>query len=486
MKAILPLAGVFLASIVFGPQGIDKAASRPLSRPASRPAQDSAKAKVPDADVKKLAEKLAAVKAAGDGPKADQAKKDFGKEFERVDKAVKPAFLISMPEVWNEVASLLRETPKAPSGLGRVEEKTLSGLMHAGKPVEFKYGLILPNGFDPKKKYPLIVALHDKAAKDEKINGPKYLNDVWMDKTLPKEERDKFIIVGPTMGPAAAGKEFRVEWGDILHIKSVYLPLLEMLSKYPVDSERIYLDGTGEGGEFALQLGLLKPHAWAAVAARSALPRAFQILPNGKSLPMTVHLRTGTAVQSGQPKGNFEQQVKVLELPAELKEHPALEKPYRGVFSCDPIVEATAPIVAFFLQKTRVLYPKKLSFTTDTSTFKEAYWARLITHESGDQRFAKITGSVDAAENLIDLTTEGIEEFKIYLSDRLVDLSKPVKVNVNGKPHTERLFTRDLDVFLNYFLANPNDPALQPCAFLEVKVPASTESKPASTPSAPK
>jgi fermentation-respiration switch protein FrsA (DUF1100 family) len=440
--------------------------------------------KLSDADMKKLAEKLAAVKNADSG-KSEGARKEFAKEFDRVDKVVKPALLISMWETWNEIFYMIRTLPKAPSGLGRVEEKSVSAT-HAGKPVEFKYGLILPNGFDVKKKYPLIVALHDKgASKDDKITGVKYLQDVWMDtKTLPKEERDKFIIIAPTMGPGAAGKEYRVEWGDILHIKSVYLPMLEMLEKYPVDNERIYLDGAGEGGEFALQLGLFKPHAWAAVAARSALPRTLQLLQNGGSLPISVHLRTGTPVQTGQPRQNFDHQVQTLGLPAELKEYPASDKPYRGGFANDPLNEATAAIVAFFGQKTRVLYPKKLTFTTDTSIFKEAYWIRLIKHESGDQHFAKISGSVDPGENLIDLTTEGIEEFKIYLSDRLLDLSRPVKVNVNGRPHTERQFTRDLDVFLNYYVANPIDPALQPCAFLELKV-AATESRPESKPEPP-
>src|SRR5204863_8386003 len=114
-----------------------------------------------------------------------------------------------------------------------------------GQPVEFHYGLILPNGFDPKKHYPLIVALHDKGHKDEKVSGPKYLDDVWM--KLPKEERDKFIFIAPTMGPGSAGKEHRVEWGDKLHFDTVYRCLAAALNTLPIDLDRIYLDGSGEG-----------------------------------------------------------------------------------------------------------------------------------------------------------------------------------------------------------------------------------------------
>src|SRR5207247_2320024 len=134
---------------------------------------------------------------------------------------------------------------------------------------------------------------------------------------------------------------------------------------------------------------------------------------------------------------------KALGIPLEVKEYPAAEKPARTPFFSDVISEATTDIVQFYGQKTRSLAPKKLTFLTDTSTFEECYWARLIKHETGDH-FAKITGMVNEADNSIDIKTEGVETFKIYLSDRLLNLDRPVKVSVNGQPHTERLFTRSL------------------------------------------
>src|SRR5262249_13716752 len=159
--------------------------------------------------------------------------------------------ILAMPDVWTEVyyAKREKELPKSPSGLGRVEEKKLTALI-SGKNAEFKYGLILPNLFDVKKRYPLIIALHDKPAKDREANGALYLNEVWM--KAPKEVRDQFIIMAPSIGASALGKDFRVEWGKDLQIKCVALPLQEMLAKYPIDFDRVYLEGTGEGGEFAI------------------------------------------------------------------------------------------------------------------------------------------------------------------------------------------------------------------------------------------
>ena len=112
-----------------------------------------------------------------------------------------------------------------------------------------------------------------------------------------------------------------------------------------------------------------------------------------------------------------------------------------------------------------------------------------MTYDSGDkpaEKFSKISASVDEAENTIDVKTEGVEIFKLYLNDRMVNLDRPVKINVNGKPHTERQFTRSLDTFLQYYSKNQVDPGLQPTAIIELKVPvAAPESKPESAP-APK
>ena len=40
------------------------------------------------------------------------------------------------------------------------------------------------------------------------FGGTRYLQEVWLDtKTLPKEERDQYIIMAPTMGAERPGKD---------------------------------------------------------------------------------------------------------------------------------------------------------------------------------------------------------------------------------------------------------------------------------------
>src|SRR6187401_1574798 len=103
MKAILGVACVFLVSLTGAGQG-------------------SAQPKVSDADVKKLADAFGAMMDLN-AKKPEQAQADFVREFERIDKLVKPLSLLSLNEVWTEVFYAQRTPVKAPSGLGRVEEK---------------------------------------------------------------------------------------------------------------------------------------------------------------------------------------------------------------------------------------------------------------------------------------------------------------------------------------------------------------------------
>ena len=109
MKSLLGVVCIFLVSL-------------------SGAAQGSAQPKVSDADMKELADAFGAMMDAN-AKKPEQAQADFVKEFERIDKLIKPVSILAMPEVWTEVfyAKRAASIEKAPSGLGRVEEKTITG-----------------------------------------------------------------------------------------------------------------------------------------------------------------------------------------------------------------------------------------------------------------------------------------------------------------------------------------------------------------------
>lgn len=438
--------------------------------------------KAPDADIKKLADTLGAYldpKIEDDFKKKDAAKKAFAAEFERIEKTLKPATLLAMPDTWTDAYDRKRVYGPVPSGLGRVSERKIPEAQTSGVTAVFGYALLLPNGYDVKKRYPLIVALHDKgAARDREVNGAKYLEEVWM--KLPKEERDQFIIIAPNLGTGALGKDFRVEWGTILQLKAIFLPLREMLSTYPIDFDRVYLEGTGEGGEVAWHFALTNPHYFAAVAVRECVPKFPQVLRNGGSLPIAAHFRTGSPAQTSPVRGVVDQQKTALGLPFEIKDHAPADKPVKSSFHSDILPEATSEIAAFLAGKKRNLAPKKLSFAIDTA--RQCYWIRLGTFINDANYGTTLKADVDPGTNTIAIETQGVENLRVLLNDRVLNLDQPVKITVNGKAHTERQVTRSIDVLLKHFGDNTIDPGFQPTAIVEIKIPAADAPESAPTP----
>lgn len=441
----------------------------------------------PDADVKKLAELVGDMYAKPAKPdpkiekKREQAKVDFAKEIDRISKGLGGAHILKCDTSWAAVFAEARELAKAPSGLGRATEFAVKRQLKDGV-IEFKSGLLLPNGYDPKKRYPLIVALHDEGADGREMTGLRYIEEVWM--KLPKEKRDAFIILAPTHGPKAGGKEFRIEKGDQNSLLNVLLPWSDVVTKYSIDLEHMYLDGCGAGGEMAALLSAFRPYNWAAVALRESLPRNVQLCPNWSSLPVAVHHREGGPVERRKDNVDAMKVHKDAGVPIEFVPYPALDaaraKQARGSQENDPIAESTVAIADWFTSKTRAAAPESVTYFTNRRGQRRAYWVELIDYEI-EPTMSSVKAKVDRANNAVDITCENVNEMKITLSDRMLDLDKPVKVTVNGKPIVDKTVERSLEYFLKYYEGNSFDPGVVPSAEIMIKVPAAEEPKSGST-----
>ncbi len=59
-----------------------------------------------------------------------------------------------------------------------------------------------------------------------------------------------------------------------------------------------------------------------------------------------------------------------------------------------------------------------------------------------------MSASLKISNNRIDVTTENIESFRLYLNDQMVDLSRTVTVVVNKKPKFEGMVKTSMDEML--------------------------------------
>jgi predicted peptidase len=131
-------------------------------------------------------------------------------------------------------------------------------------PSSLNYLLFLPRETraQVRGKYPLIVSLHGIGESGSYL--PKLKND-GLPKYLDGDNSFPFIVVSPQ---CPSTTEWYYDRTDTL----VYKMLDEVIVRYPVDTNRIYLTGYSMGGIGTLDLAIRYPYRFAAI-----LPIAFRI-----------------------------------------------------------------------------------------------------------------------------------------------------------------------------------------------------------------
>jgi hypothetical protein len=96
-----------------------------------------------------------------------------------------------------------------------------------------------------------------------------------------------------------------------------------------------------------------------------------------------------------------------------------------------------------------------------------------------------MTVAVDRETNTVRLDADGITDVALFLNDDVVDLSKPVKLVLNGKSEPPKTFTRNLDTMFENEAVAIRDTGyfgwLYPVLLMRLKIPVPEEQKPEST-----
>ena len=171
---------------------------------------------------------------------------------------------------------------------GRILKRTYQ-FEAAGK--EMEYALYVPKSFSPKKKSPLIVALHGLNSYPRQILGyPGFVR---------RAEKHGYILVAPmgynrrgwygSLGKGGGRRRSDPENLGELSEKDV-LNVLELTRKhFPIDSNRIFLFGHSMGGGGAMHLAIKYPQIWAAMApVAPAASRRLRGLEKAKHIPAIV------------------------------------------------------------------------------------------------------------------------------------------------------------------------------------------------------
>jgi len=130
--------------------------------------------------------------------------------------------------------------------------KQVSAELKVQLPVELSYLLYLPEDYEQKEKWPLLLFLHGAGERGEnldlvKVHGPP--------KLISQGKQFPFIVVSPQCPKG--------RWWESLEL---VLLLDEIVDKYNVDEDRIYVTGLSMGGFGTWRLAFVQPDRFAAIA----------------------------------------------------------------------------------------------------------------------------------------------------------------------------------------------------------------------------
>src|SRR5580704_16738778 len=141
------------------------------------------------------------------------------------------------------------EGPRAEGGAGKQVAAKLDALVH----VKLNYLLYLPADYDKQDKWPLILFLHGAGERGDSLDAVKRHGPP---KLIEHGKQFPFIVVSPQCPNGHW-------WNNELVALSALLD--EIVAKYKVDPDRVYLTGLSMGGFGTWALAAYSPERFAAI-----------------------------------------------------------------------------------------------------------------------------------------------------------------------------------------------------------------------------
>ena len=322
-----------------------------------------------------------------------------------------------------------------------------------------RYRLFVPRQYDPRKAWPILLGLHP-AGSDARTwlqvwhaEAPRGAKLTAESKRLYRQaEAHGWLVVAPQQ-PANT----RWEQNDEA-ITAALRCLDHVRERWNVDPDRVVVDGFSSGGGGAWRMGLRFADRLA-----GAVPRAGGVDPsyleNLTRLPLyVIHGREDADV----PFSWSEQAVAGLK---KLRpDHPLVFRALTGGHHFFP--DEHAAILDWADPLRRDSHPERITWWGPGSgqPGSRAWWLDLLETQS----LGRVEAKVHSAENRIEVTSEQVTSLRLRLSERLLDLGRPVVVDWNGERVHEEVVHRDLETLLRH-VRDTADPARVYGATLELK-----------------
>jgi pimeloyl-ACP methyl ester carboxylesterase len=307
----------------------------------------------------------------------------------------------------------------------------------------YPLSLLIPSTYQASKAYALVVCLHGFG-----FTGEEYL-ERW--RTRLGED---YLLACPTY-PSGAWFTRRAE-------ELVLETIRQVQRRYHIDPDRVFLTGMSNGGIGAWLIGMHHAPLFAGLAPMaSGLDDVLMpFLANLRNTPVYIIHGTKDQVMPIDLSRSIARELETLGYPHVYREHQR-EHPMAGGHYFPR--EELPDLVAWFTSRRRDPLPTRLTVVRDASHFQAFGWARIestdpiaaFSEDLVDKRderikrreYAKLDALIEA-RNRIEVKTERIQRYSLFLNDQLIDFSKPLTVMTNGRLSFEGTVASSVETLL--------------------------------------
>jgi len=358
-----------------------------------------------------------------------------GEEADRLLKAI-----LFHPEASIETVSRIIQTeqPYQSQPIGTLPDERI---ILQGR--SYPLALSVPLTYQQSKGYGLVVCLH----------GAGFTGDVYLERWQARLG-DEYLLACPTY---AAGAWFTRRAEDLVLAAIRYVS-----RRYHVDPDRIFLTGMSNGGIGAWLIGMHHAPLFAGIAPMaSGLDDVLMpFLANLRNTPVYIIHGAKDQVMPAELSRSISRELTALGYPHVYREHQG-EHPVAGGHYFPK--EELPDLVVWLNRQRREPLPTKLTVVREASHFQPFSWLRLESTDPiaafaddlisrRDERiqrreYARID-AVIVAPDRIEVATERVQRYSLFLNDHLIDISQPLTVATNGQISFKGLVTPSLETLL--------------------------------------
>jgi pimeloyl-ACP methyl ester carboxylesterase len=305
--------------------------------------------------------------------------------------------------------------------------------MQPGMPVRvgglpYHYGLYVPPSYRPGKDHALVICLH----------GAGFTGDAYLERWQARLGED-YILACPTF--------MQGTWWTRTAEELVLATIRDVTRRYRIDPDRVFLTGMSNGGIGAYLIGSHHAARLAGIAPMAAgldqvlLP----LVENLRNTPVYIIHGRRDEVMPVEMSRSMQQELTRLGYAHVYREHDRVHPMAGGHFFPR---EELPELVAWFGVQRRDPLPKALTVVRDATHLTAFGWVRIdatdpiaaFSEQLIDRKdealvkrlYARMEARI-AGPNRIEVSTQRVRRYTLFLNGGMVDLSKPVTVMTDGR-----------------------------------------------------